>query len=57
MTTHAETTTTTGGRPVAVSAGQIALDMGRWLAHAVVAGVLIGLACSAVVTLIATAGA
>lgn len=55
MTMQAGTTAATGKSTV--SARHIALDMGRWLAHAVVAGVLIGLACSAVVTLIATAGA
>ena len=55
MTTQAGMTAAAG--KTAVSARQIALDMGRWLAHAVVAGVLIGLACSAVVTLIASVGA
>lgn len=36
-----------------VSTRQMVRDLGLWLAHAVLAGVVIGLACSAVVTLIA----
>ncbi len=54
MASQANSTQSTTG---AVSARQIALDLGRSLVHAVMAGVLIGLSCVAVVALLATVSA
>ena len=48
---------TTGTKTTTLSALQIALDLGASLAHAVVAGAVIGLASAAVVVLLATTGA
>lgn len=47
----------TGTKTTTLSALQIALDLGASLAHAVVAGVVIGLASAAVVALLGTTGA
>lgn len=59
MTTQTMTTPAIAISPVkaTVSALRMVQDLGLWLAHAVVAGILIGLGCTAMVVLLATVGA